>query len=344
MMKLIRLGLMMLGMIAVVATQAQDIHFSQFYESTILRNPSLIGLFEGAYKISTLNKSQWQSISKPYQTNMVSAEVRVPINKSAEDVISFGLSVLADKAGTAQLKTQAVYPCLNFSKSLGGFHNEYISLGFTVGYLQRNFDISKLTFNEQYFNSAFNPSNANGENITNTNSSQLDVGVGLNYSRSFGYENGSSFYLGAAAYHLNQPKSTFTTVALTVPMRFNINMGWASAIGEFWNIQLLTNACVQGAYIESTSGLLFNYRTVDRDYKTEFILQLGTLYRFQDAIIPTVKCVYRSYQLGLSYDINVSSLKSASSMRGGLECSLALLGVFRNANRSSSKTICPHFY
>ena len=40
MMKLIRLGLMMLGMIAVVATQAQDIHFSQFYESTILRNPS----------------------------------------------------------------------------------------------------------------------------------------------------------------------------------------------------------------------------------------------------------------------------------------------------------------
>jgi type IX secretion system PorP/SprF family membrane protein len=344
MMKMIRFVLIMLGMMVAVVTQAQDIHFSQFYESTILRNPSLIGLFEGAYKISTLNKSQWQSISKPYQTNLVNAEIRVPINKSAEDVISFGLTFFADKAGTAQLKTQAVYPCINYSKSLGGFHNEYISLGFTIGYLQRNFDISKLTFNEQYFNSAFNASNANGENITNTNSSQLDVGVGLNYSRSFGYENGSSFYLGAAAYHLNQPKSNFTASELTVPMRFNVNMGWASAIGEFWNMQLLTNACVQGAYLESTSGLLFNYRTVDRDYKTEFILQLGTLYRFQDAIIPTVKCVYRSYQLGLSYDINVSSLKSASSMRGGLECSLALLGVFRNANRSASKTICPHFY
>lgn len=101
---------------------------------------------------------------------------------------------------------------------------------------------------------------------------------------------------------------------------------------------------MQGAYLENTSGLLFNYRTVDREYKTEFILQLGTLYRFQDAIIPTFKCVYRSYQLGLSYDINVSSLKVASNRRGGLECSLAILGIFRNANRSASKTICPHFY
>jgi type IX secretion system PorP/SprF family membrane protein len=344
MLKKIRLVITVLAMSVFVNVQAQDIHFSQFYESTILRNPSLIGLFEGAYKISTLNKSQWQSISKPYQTNLVNTEIRVPINKSAEDVVSFGLTFFSDKAGTAQLKTQAVYPCINYSKSLGGFHNEYISLGFTVGFMQRNFDISKLTFNEQYFNSAFSSSNANGENITNTNSSQMDVGVGLNYSRSFGYENGSSFYLGAAAYHLNQPKSNFGNTDHTLPMRFNINMGWASAIGEFWNMQLLTNACMQGAYIESTSGLLFNYRTVDKDYNTEFILQLGTLYRLQDAIIPTFKCVYRSYQLGLSYDINISSLKVASNRRGGLECSLAILGVFRDANRRSSKTICPHFY
>ena len=54
MLKKIRSVITVLAMSVFVNVQAQDIHFSQFYESTILRNPSLIGLFEGAYKISTL--------------------------------------------------------------------------------------------------------------------------------------------------------------------------------------------------------------------------------------------------------------------------------------------------
>jgi hypothetical protein len=47
MLKKIRLVITVLAMSVFVNVQAQDIHFSQFYESTILRNPSLIGLFEG---------------------------------------------------------------------------------------------------------------------------------------------------------------------------------------------------------------------------------------------------------------------------------------------------------
>ena len=33
---------------------AQDIHLSQFYETPILRNPALIGLFNGDYRVQAV--------------------------------------------------------------------------------------------------------------------------------------------------------------------------------------------------------------------------------------------------------------------------------------------------
>ena len=38
---------------------AQDIHLSQFYETPILRNPALIGLFNGDYRIQAVYRNQW---------------------------------------------------------------------------------------------------------------------------------------------------------------------------------------------------------------------------------------------------------------------------------------------
>jgi hypothetical protein len=52
---------------------AQDLHFSQFYEAPLLRNPALAGLYEGDVRIQGIYKNQWNSISFPYQTGSINA-------------------------------------------------------------------------------------------------------------------------------------------------------------------------------------------------------------------------------------------------------------------------------
>ncbi len=58
----------MLLLFASLQVQSQDIHFSQFFEAPLLRNPALAGLFTGDLRIQAVYRTQWQSVSVPYQT------------------------------------------------------------------------------------------------------------------------------------------------------------------------------------------------------------------------------------------------------------------------------------
>src|SRR3569832_1694038 len=116
-----------IGMMSVAAASqrvaAQDIHFSQFYESAILRNPALTGIFTGEYKVTAIYRSQWSSVSKPFQTALISGETRIPVSEDIHDFVSIGLVAYYDKAGSIDLKTMAVYPAVNYNKSLEDDHN-----------------------------------------------------------------------------------------------------------------------------------------------------------------------------------------------------------------------------
>ncbi|MGH2644329.1 MAG: type IX secretion system membrane protein PorP/SprF, partial [Chitinophagaceae bacterium] len=60
-------------------SHAQDIHLSQFYETPLLRNPALAGIFTGDYRVELVYRNQWASVTIPYQTGALSGEARFPI-------------------------------------------------------------------------------------------------------------------------------------------------------------------------------------------------------------------------------------------------------------------------
>src|SRR5690349_6536682 len=80
-----------------LSVKAQDIHFTQFYENSILRNPALTGVFAEDYKLGVSYRSQWSSVSNPYQTGTLNAEMHRPV-RGGNDNISFGLLAYYDKA------------------------------------------------------------------------------------------------------------------------------------------------------------------------------------------------------------------------------------------------------
>src|ERR1700748_3691540 len=77
-----------------------DVHFSQFYETSILRNPALTGVFADDYKVGVYYRNQWSSITNPFSTGIISAETRVSLNRVSNDFLSFGILGYNDKAGS----------------------------------------------------------------------------------------------------------------------------------------------------------------------------------------------------------------------------------------------------
>src|SRR5882762_3587436 len=93
------------------AARAQDLHFSQFFEAPLLRNPSLAGLFNGDIRVQMVYRDQWNSFTNAYKSGSLNAEYKAPIGKG-DDFLTAGMQILFDKAGTAGLTTTDFLPAL----------------------------------------------------------------------------------------------------------------------------------------------------------------------------------------------------------------------------------------
>jgi hypothetical protein len=80
---------------------------------------------------------------------------------------------------------------------------------------------------------------------------------------------------------------------------------------------------------------------INQDEMNPTNLYLGSWFRVGDAFIPYVGLEFGDFRLGASYDVNVSSLKPASNMRGGAEFSLVY--IKRPNDPNAKKLNCPKF-
>jgi len=334
-------------MYATSASAQADIHFSQFYETSILRNPALTGVFEADYKFGAYMRNQWSSISHPYVTALVSGEYRTSVSQSSNDFISFGLLGYHDKAGSIDQKITGVYPAINYNKSISESHNTFLSVGLTGGYLQYSYDPAKATFNNQYLpGSGFNNTNPTGEMLTNAKMNLWDVGAGINFNTSTGENNRSTFVIGVSGYHFMQPKfSYFNVPGITQNIRWNANLAYSTAVTETIDVVVHSNYAVQATYNELLVGGLVSWTERNVSIIPMFTISGGVFYRYNDALIPVIKVRYKNAALGFSYDVNMSTLTPASKMQGAYEITLFIVGK-RGNDKSGvlKKTLCPRFF
>ena len=157
---------------------SQDIHFSQFFETPLLRNPSFTGIYTGDIRVQGVYRNQWNNVTNAYKTASVNAEYKTPVGKGY-DFVTTGLEVFYDRAGTIGWTSTYVLPALNYHKSLSDEKNRYLSLGFMGGFVQRRFDRSKMTTNSTY------DGLGDGESFDKAQYTYLDGSVGMSFNSSF---------------------------------------------------------------------------------------------------------------------------------------------------------------
>jgi len=327
------------------ATQlyAQDIHLSQFYETPILRNPALIGIFNGDVRVQAVYRNQWNSVTIPYQTGTVSGEIKFPIGRG-NDYITTGLQLTYDRAGTSKLQSTQIFPAINYHKSLNEDKSSFLSLGFMGGLVQRQFDPSNMTFNNQYTNGRFDPAMPSGEEgkLAFKGYSYLDAGVGLSYNSVIGED--VNYFIGAGYFHFNRAKISFyRDQNIELQPKLTFNAGITIPVDERVKVIAHYNQLHQGTYSEYIGGALIGYGLMDQGLESTRAIYGGLFLRWNDAIIPTIKIDMDKYEIAMSYDTNISKLRTASQTFGGFEISLVFKGFLNSRNSTLESVNCPRF-
>jgi type IX secretion system PorP/SprF family membrane protein len=320
---------------------SQDLHFSQFFEAPLLRNPSLAGIFTGDYRVQGVYRDQWNSVTDGYRTGSFNAEYKMPVG-SGNDFITTGLQVLYDKAGTVALTTSEFLPALNYHKSLSDQKSTYLSLGFMGGLVEKTIDRSKITTNNQFDGMAFNPSLPDGETFPTPNIKYFDGSFGMSFNTTFGEDQVNSMYFGAAYHHFNRPKNSFYQDASELDPKYVFSGGVKLNLDDNSYFTVQADYSKQGTFTETIGGVMYSYKLVEGD-PAPYILNLGTYLRWGDAIIPVIKLEMNNLAVAISYDVNVSQLRTVSQGRGGVELSISYVGFLERENSSKYKMLCPHF-
>lgn len=322
---------------------SQDIHFSQMFETPLLRNPALAGIFSGDVRAQTVYRSQYNSVANAYMTTSANIEYKMPLG-NGDDFITMGTQVLYDKAGTAALTSLHVLPALNYHKSLSQERNMYLSMGIMGGLVQRRIDISKMTTNSQFNGNNYEQALNNGEQFDNNGYTYFDGSVGMSFNTSLGSEPENNMYAGIAYHHFNKAKhvSFYTASQVEMTPKWVASAGVRMSTTEYNYVTVEADFTSQGAYTEVLGGFLYSMKLESPD-EPRYILHAGTYLRWNDAIIPVAKVQMSAMSVALSYDVNISSLSNASRGRGGFEVSLAWQKFLDRDNSAKNAVRCPKF-
>ncbi len=328
------------GLLFAFTMHAQDLHFSQFFNSPLTTNPANTGFIPDAdYRIGAHYRNQWSAVmTVPYKTTSIFGDAQLFRDKLETGWLGIGGVLLSDVAGSGSLRSTKIYGSVAYHQQLGS--SSLLSAGFNVGWANKRIDQSKLTFPDQFDGKFFDGKTFTNATLLNTSVSYMDVQAGMNYAY-FPQEN---VYINAgySIHHVNRPKETFfndQTNAGRIPMR---HIGFLNAILKV-NERIIINPnayfTTQAKATELVFGLNGNYNLSETGEKQ---LVAGLYYRLGDAIAPMVGFETNNVKFTFSYDATLSSLNKFNNYRGASEFSIVKKGFY--PQRQNRQTMCPTFY
>ena len=323
----------------VLNADAQDLHFSQFFNSPLTTNPANTGFIPDAdYRLGAHYRNQWSSImAVPYKTISVFGDAQVFRNRLENGWLGLGAVLLSDQAGSGSLTSTKIYGSLAYHQMLG--NSSLLSAGFNLGWANKRIDQTNLKFPDQFDGKFFDNKLPTSVVFVNNNISYFDMQVGMNYA----YFPTEDVYINAgySIHHVNRPKESFFAENSTdaiIPMR---HIGFVNAILKV-NPRVIVSPNIyfttQAKSTDLMGGLVANYN-LSAYGETQLIA--GLYYRLKDAVIPMVGLEYKGIRFTFSYDVTTSSLKNYNNYQGATEFNLIKNGFYpENVDRQS---LCPKF-
>jgi len=343
-MKLFRLLLLIVIVNATGKLSAQDIHFSLYNMSPLTLNPALTGAFSGTARIGGIYRDQWASVISGQQFVTPSFYIDAPIIRGfgKKDWVGVGFTMFSDKAGSLQLQTAASLLSASYHLSLNKKGTSILTLGVQGGSVQRRSKkATELAFEDEFDASLGGGGLGVGMSADNIdgNASYLDFTAGLMLRAKL--DDISAMELGVAYGHLTQPDYgvTLDTAGISKrPARITAHGRYDREINEKWS--------VSPTFLYQTTASATEFALqgwASNQINKDFRLNMGLGYRFGDAAQVLFGGDYKDLRVALSYDVNVSSLNTASNYQGGFELAAWYIIKIYKTPVIKQRVLCPRF-
>lgn len=315
--------------------KAQDLHYSQFYNSPLNINPALTGIFNGDQRINVSYRNQWKFVPVNWTTFSIAYD-RKHYLSNEKHFLGFGGNLNYDRQGDSKLTLTGINLAASYTRKLT--ENHLLSGGVIIGFSSRGFNTSNLTWDKQWDGVSFNPNAPNGENFNFQRVNLLETAAGINYrlqktSRTF-------VDVGVGAYHLHQPSTTFyNTPKQSLPLHLAFNAVGNIRLIQALDLQVSGLHQIQEEYNETVfGGLLKFYVNQKRGKETQ--VHVGVAYRTAGSTIPTFAIQFNEWYASFSYDLDATNFnKIVSSNRGGPEFHLRY--IIKAVKPMAERKICP---
>jgi hypothetical protein len=141
--KLVAYGLWLMAVFTCGKTQAQDIHFSQFFNAPYAQSPANIGQFTGDYRVGAIYRQQWRSVTVPYSTFGIGGDAAQFLGV---DGLGIGAWIYNDKAGTSHLNTFHADLGASWTQRFGEANDQALTFGVQGGFTSVSIDYNSLRF------------------------------------------------------------------------------------------------------------------------------------------------------------------------------------------------------
>ncbi|MCQ2605107.1 MAG: PorP/SprF family type IX secretion system membrane protein [Bacteroidales bacterium] len=301
----------------------QEIHFSQFYAVPMMLNPAETALYDGNLRITGAYRDQWRAIdSKPYETVSIGLEKQFHLY---DHTFGFGLQALHDESGYIGLEQEKLLGSGAFAFHVNG---HVLSFGAQLGIVYKTAGLADHTFDEQFDlggESVFNKQFASGED-GDAALFHAAVHIGFAWEKQLSYNYVA--HVGVSMFNLNTPNESLYGMELEnseQEMRYVVQVGGTYSINPKLSLEPKILYMRQTKATDFLVGALLH-----RTFGDETKLYGGTLFRYgfsknYDASIWTLGMKYKRFNIGVSYDLNVSQLREATNFRGAFEVTMTYL-------------------
>ncbi len=328
-------------------TNAQDPHFSQFYASPMTLNPAMTGGIPGYIRVAGNFRSQWAAVSTPFYTASAAMDMKILTSRGEHDYdahnfLGVGIMCLTDQSNNGALKANYLTTSVSYNQQLDRAGNYRLSAGLQGTFVNKALDYSKLTFGQQLTPYGYDINLPNGEPRPGFNLSYLDYQAGILFSGRTD-ERGSMWYIGSSLYHIGQPNESTTGQYNPLKQRIAVHGMYNYPVNDLNRVYISALYMKSSFMEERTVGVVYS-RNIDGEEDDNSIgrsIQFGAWYRFKDAVIPYIGLQLNAYKIGLTYDVNVSTLSTASNYKGGFELTMIYNFMDDENDRLVSRVLCP---
>ncbi len=257
--------ILVICMIAVITSNAQDPLFTQFYYTPVYVNPGLAGTGKNNLRLSGLTKMQWFNLYKPYKYINASVDLSV-YDDYLRNVMNLGLLVNHTNKGFFKNTNISGIVGRSFGTGNVDCSDWFLSLAVQGGVNLGSVNTKELLFVDQL-----------DQNGITGDASQIDLNFNNNSKNYFDFSSGfvftwRDFMIGGAAHHINKPSISFSGESANsrLPMKVTGHISWMYDNGTVtFKPTLMMQTQNQSSALVIGSLVDFN----------EFPLQLSAWYR-----------------------------------------------------------------